>query len=286
MSDSTGAAGIVRNKFDTAQNYASDAWYTALTFLERLGGVAKLTYPSVDLPELPQTPEYPGVPDAPGLAAIAVEDVAAPEAPEFFMSRLDGFSVPDFAVVPPEVILPEEPDLAWPEAPSGAPALAEIETPADPAVVLPDPPVFDPVAIPELPGPITPTFEGERPPMPELLAPGNLFVMPREAAYDSSLRRTLAARLEGEVRTGGAGYGPELEARLWERAKTVWKTNWRPGSPSLPTASPPGARPPCPAPWPTPCARPTPRTPTRSPPATWTFWPGRRTWPRNRGGQR
>jgi hypothetical protein len=220
MSDSTGAAGIVRNKFDTAQNYASDAWYSALTFLERLGGVAKLTYPSVDLPELPRTPEYPGVPDVPGLAAVAVDDVAAPEAPEFSTSRLDGFSVPDFAVVPPEVILPEEPDLAWPEAPSGAPALAEIETPADPAIVLPDPPVFDPVAIPELPGPITPTFEGERPPMPEFLAPGNLFVMPREAAYDSSLRRALATRLEGEVRAGGTGYGPELETRLWERAKS------------------------------------------------------------------
>ncbi len=219
MSDSTGAAGIVRNKFDTAQNYASDAWYSAIAFLDRLGGVAKLTYPSVDLPELPGAPEYPGVPDVPALIGVSLGDVAAPGAPGLAAAALDGLSVPEFSVTPPELVLPGEPDVAWPEAPGDAPSLPDVETPADPAVVLPDPPVFDPVAIPELPGPITPTFEGERPPLPELVAPGNLFVVPREAAYDSSLRQALAARLEGEVRAGGAGFGPELEQGLWERAK-------------------------------------------------------------------
>ena len=67
MIDESGAAGIVRNKFETAQNYANDAWLSALTFLSRLGGVARLTYPNAALPELPRVPEYAGVPDPPDI---------------------------------------------------------------------------------------------------------------------------------------------------------------------------------------------------------------------------
>lgn len=219
MSDSTGAAGIVRNKFDTAQNYANEAWYSAIAFLDRLGGVARLTYPSVDLPEVPDAPEYGGVPDAPALAAVELDRVAAPALPELAVAALDGFEVPAFTVTPPEIVLPEEPDLVWPDGPGAAPNLAEVETPPDPAIVLPAPPVFDPVAIPPLPGPITPTFEGERPPLPELVAPGNLFVLPRVGEYGSSLRQALAERLEGEVRGGGAGHGAQLEEALWGRAR-------------------------------------------------------------------
>ena len=219
MSDSTGAAGIVRNKFDTAQNYADDAWHSAIAFLDQLGGVARLAYPSVDLPDLPNAPEYPGVPDVPDLDTVSLDSVTAPGAPTLAAAVLDGIEIPTFNIAPPEITLPGDPDLVWPDAPGAAPNVPDIETPADPAIVLPEPPVFDPVAIPELPGPITPTFEGERPPMPELVAPGNLFVLPGEAAYDSPLHGVLTQKLADTLATGGAGQGEELEAKLWDRAR-------------------------------------------------------------------
>ena len=81
MSDSSGAAGIVRNKFDTAQNYANDAWVSAINFLGRLSGVARLTYPDVALPDLPAAPQYPGVADPPQLGSVALEAVVAPAVP-------------------------------------------------------------------------------------------------------------------------------------------------------------------------------------------------------------
>lgn len=219
MSDSTGAAGIVRNKFDTAQNYANDAWLSAISFLNQLGGVARLTYPSVDLPAMPDAPEYAGLPDVPDLDAVRLGAVAAPAAPQLAATSLDGIDAPDFSVAPPEISLPDDPDLAWPEAPGDAPGVPDIEFPADPAIVLPDPPVFDAITIPELPGPITPTFEGERPPMPELVAPGNLFVLPGEETYDSPVRAAITDKLAKALVAGGAGQGAELEERLWQRAQ-------------------------------------------------------------------
>ena len=219
MSDSSGAAGIVRNKFDTAQNYANDAWVSAISFLGRLSGVARLTYPDVDLPDLPAAPQYPGVAAPPQLGSVALEAVAAPAVPRLAGLDLEGLEMPRFTLVPPDIILPETPEMVLPEAPGLVPNLPEIELPPDPAIVLPDPPVFAALPLPELPAAITPVFEGERPPLPDLVAPGNLFILPPDAAYDSSLRAALAERLEAEVRSGGAGFGPELEDGLWQRAR-------------------------------------------------------------------
>ena len=219
MSDSTGAAGIVRNKFETAQNYANDAWVSAISFLDRLGGVAKLAYPHVDLPDLPDLPEYSGVPCAPQLKEVALKEAEAPAVPAFSSLVLDGMEVPRFTVAPPEIVLPDVPAMDLPQAPGDIPNIPDIAVPADPAIVLPDPPVFDPVAIPELPGPLTPTFEGERPPMPDLVVPGNLFVAPPQETYTSSLRTALTERLAGALARGGAGHGVELEQALWDRAR-------------------------------------------------------------------
>ncbi|MHC1791448.1 hypothetical protein [Solidesulfovibrio sp.] len=219
MSDTSGAARIVSNKFDTAQGYANDAWLSAISFLSRLGGVAQLRYPDVHLPELPSRPEYPGVAAVPDLGSVTLEAVTAPAVPELSALALDGIDIPRFTVTPPDILLPEAPELVLPELPGAPPNLPEIELPPDPVIVLPAAPVFAELAIPELPGPMTPAFEGERPPMPDFIAPGNLFVLPPAAAYDSPLRTALAERLEAEVRGGGAGFGPELEDGLWQRAR-------------------------------------------------------------------
>ena len=52
-----------------------------------------------------------------------------------------------------------------------------------------------------------------------MTAPGNLFIAPPDAVYDSDLRSALTARLAGDLTRGGAGYGQELESALWERSR-------------------------------------------------------------------
>jgi len=219
MSDSTGAAGIVRNKFDTALNYANDAWTSALSFLDSLGGVARLVYPETELPELPDSPTYPAAPQAPELGTVTVTEPQAPTVPELSELNLDGIETPRFTVAPPDLVLPEAPEWSLPDDPGPAPNLPDVELPAEPPLDLPEPPVFDPIAIPELPGPITPTFEGERPPMPALTAPGNLYVTPAEPAYASPLREVLTDRLTADLTRGGVGHGQELETELWARSR-------------------------------------------------------------------
>ena len=112
MSDSTGAAGIVRNKFETAQSYANDAWTSALTFLDNLGSVAKLVYPDVGLPDLPGTPTYPAAPTAPDLTAVTPATLSGPTVPELTAADLDGIDIPDFTVTPPDIVLPDPPDMS------------------------------------------------------------------------------------------------------------------------------------------------------------------------------
>ena len=219
MSEPNDAAGIVRNKFETAQNYANDAWHSATSFLARLGGLARVAYPKDHLPELPAAPQYSGVPQPPELPGVALDTVTAPILPQLKDLDLDGIEIPAFRAVAPDIVLPAAPAMELPQPPGDAPNLPDVELPAEPAIVLPMPPVFAPLVIPELTTAVTPTFEGQRPPLPDMPAPGNLYVVPGEERHDSSLRRALAERLEAEVRVGGAGYGPELEEGLWERAK-------------------------------------------------------------------
>ena len=121
MSDSTGAANIVRNKFETAQSYANDAWTSALGFLDNLGSVARLVYPDVGLPDLPSAPVYPAAPTAPDLPAVTLADVAAPTVPALSALVLDDIETPRFTVAPPDIVLPDMPELDQPQAPGEAP---------------------------------------------------------------------------------------------------------------------------------------------------------------------
>lgn len=213
--DATGAAGIVSNKFHTAQNYAQDAWLAAETFLSKLGEVSKLEYPYARIASAPESPHFSDLPAPPGAAAPTLKDVAEPDSPVLTSLDLEHLEIPDFTVAPPDIFLPAPPEGVWPEAPGEAPGLGEIDLPADPAVVLPDPPRFDPVDIPDMPGPITQAFEGQRPPSPAMAAPGNLFVH-EEGAYVSPLRDALRDRLQSGLEAGGAGLGAEVEQAFWE----------------------------------------------------------------------
>jgi len=214
-----GAAGLVDNKFQTAQNYASDAWRTAEEFLARLGQLSRLDYPHARIAPAPEVPEFPDIPAPPDFPAVTVPGTSPPDAPSLADIVFEEIPIPEFNVIPPDIFLPETPDIAWPEAPGDAPTPGEIALPPDPEFTLPDPPRFDPVDIPSMPGPVTPNFEGDRPPMPQLAAPGNLFVH-EESAYDSPLREAVTRRVLDALAQGGTGLSPQVEEALWERTRS------------------------------------------------------------------
>ncbi|MDQ7831399.1 MAG: hypothetical protein RDU30_06690 [Desulfovibrionaceae bacterium] len=213
-----GAANLVDNRFQTAQNYASDAWRTAEEFLDRLGRLGRLNYPHARIGTEPTPPDFPDIPAPPDFPGISVHPVEAPLAPGLDDIVFEEIPIPEFTVLPPDVFLPEAPEPEWPEAPDGPPVPGEIVLPPEPDLRLPDPPVFDPVDIPSMPGPITPNFEGERPPLPHLEIPGNLFVH-QEAAYASPLREALTRKVLDALQDGGTGLAPEAEQALWERGR-------------------------------------------------------------------
>ncbi|NMC48747.1 MAG: hypothetical protein GYA47_04860, partial [Desulfovibrio sp.] len=218
MSDSSGTANIVTNKFVTAQNYASDAWRAAEEFLAQLGQISRLEYPHARIADGPDDPRFPDIPEPPGFPSVTVAGVDAPQAPSLEDITLEDIPIPEFTVIAPDILIPGTPDLDWPEAPDGPPSPAEIALPPDPDYVLPDPPVFDPLDIPAMPGAIVPAFEGQRPPVPGLVAPGNLFVH-HEAGYVSPLGEALADKVRTDLEQGGTGLAPEVEQALWERGK-------------------------------------------------------------------
>ncbi|QLA17695.1 hypothetical protein [Desulfolutivibrio sulfoxidireducens] len=218
MSDSSGTANIVTNKFVTAQNYASDAWRAAEEFLAQLGRISRLDYPHARIAAAPEDPGFPDIPAPPEFPEVAVAGVDAPQAPSLEDIVLEEIPIPEFTIIPPDILIPEPPDLDWPEAPDGPPTPADIALPPDPEYVLPDPPVFDSLDIPAMPGVIIPAFEGERPPVPGFVAPGNLFVH-HEAGYVSPLGEALSARVQKDLELGGTGLAPEVEDALWERGR-------------------------------------------------------------------
>lgn len=219
MMSFNGAAQLVDNKFQTAQNYASDAWRTAEEFLDRLGRLGRLEYPHARIATEPEVPEFPDIPDPPGFPEVSVRQVSEPLTPDLSDIVFEEIPIPEFTVVPPEVFLPETPQIDWPAPPGEPPAPGEIALPPDPEFSLPDPPRFDPADIPAMPGPVTPNFEGERPPPPRLTVPGNLFAH-EEAAYVSPLRETLARKVLDGLEHGGTGLPQEAEQALWERGRS------------------------------------------------------------------
>jgi hypothetical protein len=214
-----GAAHLVDNKFQTAQNYASDAWRTAEEFLDRLGQLGRLEYPHARIAPEPGVPEFPDIPAPPDFPEVAVRQVPEPLAPSLTDIVFEEIPIPEFTVVPPDIFLPQTPEIDWPEPPGDPPAPGEIALPPDPEFTLPEPPRFDPADIPAMPGPVTPHFEGERPPLPRLAAPGNLFVHD-EAAYASPLRQAVTGKVLDDLARGGTGLDPEVEEALWERGRS------------------------------------------------------------------
>lgn len=220
---STGAAALVTQGFDTAQSYASNAFSEAVAFLAQISNAAgKLnTLQPVDGTLAPiaaaiDTFVAPPVPVAPSNLSLNLP--AVPAAPN--LAPVTGISpgvAPQFTAVPPPI------DLSFPvpgpltATPPTAPGLAPVTIPDAPAIQLPDVPSLVGINVPTEPLLNLPTFTAVQPDSP--LAPQYIFGF-SEQAYTSQLLQDLRAQLDAWVNGASTGLSPEVEQAIWNRDRT------------------------------------------------------------------
>jgi len=118
MSDSTGAARHCPQKFDTALNYANDAWTSALGFLDSPGrrGPARLSR-NRTAPNCPTVPRIRAAPQAPELGYGTVHgSLTRPDGPGPVQTHPGRPSRPRVSPWPPrDIVLPKAPQWSLPE---------------------------------------------------------------------------------------------------------------------------------------------------------------------------
>jgi len=217
---STGAAALVTQGFDTAQNYATTAFNDAMAFLTQLGNTtaALQQFPPVDgsltpiaqaiagltLPTPPVAPtgltlNLPTVPAQPALIPVAGIDVSA---------------APQFTATPPLIDLSFGPPAALDATVPAPPTLAPVTLPSEPVLSLPLVPSLVGITVPSAPLLNLPTFTAVTPDSP--LAPAYIFSF-AESAYTDQLLADLKTQLDAWVNGASTGLAPAVEQAIWDR---------------------------------------------------------------------
>lgn len=218
---SNGASALVTSGFATAQNYASQAFTTATTFLQSIGTIATQlqTIPAVDgtLGSISDvvhafvTPPLPNVP-----AGMTLNLPGAPAlTPLTPVTGIQPGNAPVFTAQPPAVNLPNAPAPLTGGVPL-APGLNVVTVPDAPNVALPDVPSLVGINVPAEPLLNLPTFTAVTPDSP--LAPAYIFAF-SEQAYTSQLLTDLRSQLDIWVNGASTGLAPVVEQAIWDRAR-------------------------------------------------------------------
>lgn len=213
-----GAADLVTEGFQNAQDYAAAAFSTAASALEQLGHAGDvLTDATVAVPVL-NIGDFSSdlvLPTAP-TADISADFPVAPADP--ILTAVDDISVgqaPQFTAQPLPIEIPDAPAPFSGSLPA-APAINEVATPNAPTITLPDVPTMTGISIPAAPVLNIPDFSATLAAAPN--APANVFSFV-ETAYIDSLLESLKSNLEVWVNGAATGLDPVVEAAIWERGR-------------------------------------------------------------------
>lgn len=217
---STGAAALVTQGFDTAQNYATTAFNDALAFLSQITAAttALQQFPPVDgsltpiaqaiaglnIPTPPVAPtgltlNLPSVPGQPTLTPVAGINVS---------------TAPQFTTTPPPIDLSFGPPAPLDATVPSPPTLSPVVMPTEPALALPQVPSLVGITIPVAPLLNLPTFTAVTPDSP--LAPQYIFSF-AETAYTDQLLTDLKTQLGVWVNGASTGLAPAVEQAIWDR---------------------------------------------------------------------
>ncbi len=221
------SGSTVLSRFMASSSYASDAWDTSLSYLQKFAntgysinwkpiligdvesGIGAL---SLDKPSKPNinvgSIKVPTYTESVSGIASEIED-AAVVAPE---------DLPDYNIETLSVTIPPAPDIDWPTLTATAPVYQEVTVPSAPHYSLPElsEKINDPVSIPVMPEWTAMSFN-EAVPTIILDEPGALCVFAEEA-YNTNVLTTLREKFETELLRGGTGLDIDTEQAMWDRA--------------------------------------------------------------------
>ena len=217
---STGAAALVTQGFDTAQTYATTAFNEATAFLTR---ISTATLPLLNMAPVDGTLtpisqilaqfNVPTPPTAP--TNLALNLPSAPAQPTLTpVAGINVSSAPEFTAVPPLIDLSFGPPGPLTATPPTAPTLPAVALPTEPAFTLPPVPSLIGITVPVAPLLNLPTFTGVLPDSP--LAPAYIFSF-SEPSYIDQLLTDLKTQLDAWVNGVSTGLAPAVEQAIWDR---------------------------------------------------------------------
>ena len=220
---STGAAALVTQGFDTAQAYATNAFNEATAFLTRISTATLplLNMAPVDgaLTPIAQILAQFNVPTPPVAPTnLTLNLPSAPAQPTLTpVAGIDVSSAPEFTAVPPPIDLSFGPPGPLTAVPPTAPTLPTVTLPTEPTLTLPPVPSLIGITVPVAPLLNLPAFVGVLPDSP--MAPAYTFSF-SESAYTDQLLTDLKAQLDAWVNGAATGLAPAIEQAIWDRDRS------------------------------------------------------------------
>lgn len=213
-----GAQDIVTAGFATAQDYAREAFNSAIDALEDLSRTGEeLTDINIDVASL-EVAEFEGILSLPTSPEpdITIENIALPTEPDISgISDVVVDDAPQFEAEPPQINIGAKPSPFSGSVPI-APNLDSVVAPDAPSTTLPEVPTFIGLTIPAAPTLNLPDFSATLAAAPN--APANVFAFV-ESAYTDSLLESLKTNLETWVNGAATGLDPAVENAIWERGR-------------------------------------------------------------------
>lgn len=215
------AKELVNAGWNTAQGYASNAFYSAVSFLNDLEGIGNqlVSIPDVTVDVLPVTHSIDDfvMPTAPTAPNIAANFPNAPADPT--LAVVTDLSLPDaplFNAALPDINLNITPPSALTATIPAAPALNAIVLPNDPSITIPDVPSLFAINLPNAPSVVMSDFTDTLDDLAS--APSGTFSF-IEPAYSSTLLDGMKAFLVDWVNGAATGLSPAVERAIWDRAR-------------------------------------------------------------------
>ena len=212
-----GVYGMTSNGWAIADGRASEAFNTALDFVQTMGAFSipfSAATSGFTAPAIGYTLSLPQAPTAP---AVAFPAVTAPDALILpAIGKIVPTDAPEFSVQVPVVQILDKPDALAVAAPGDAPTLTDVSLPDAPTIVLPDAPTMGLISLPAAPTLSLPVWGGVAPDG-DLVVPTTGFVW-SEDYYDSALLGDVTSRLTTML-LGGTGLPAAIEQAIWDRGR-------------------------------------------------------------------
>jgi hypothetical protein len=217
------SGGLVAERFEQAQLFASEAWNEAQELLDQLAGIE---YPIIWEVDPWVSPELMGLgglgmeePAPPTIADVVVdtpEFVDVPDEPP--VVDLMAEEAPPFDVTDPGFDIPDAPAVNIPQFTENVPQITDPDIPDKPAYNLPTA-----ISIPAPPEYNLPDFNADEPYM-DLTPPEPAFFW-EEAVYTSDVLEQLKTKLLNDLIAGGTGLDNETEQAIYDRAISRQETD-------------------------------------------------------------